>query len=191
MGFLSSYIKNIAVFLIFITLVGIISPSNKYKKYINLTLGFILIFVIITPITGLMKNNNLNINNLMVSMSYNPSLDEGGVSQNELIIKELEGELEKQMGLLLKGDENYTLESAIFDIDNSTEGFGSIKKIGLILNEKAGTKKRGIIRVEKIVVSETPKENIGAGGQEKLNEIKNIVSGFYNLSVENIYITVQ
>ncbi len=191
MEFISNYIKNIGVFIIFITLIGIISPTDKYKKYIKLILGFILIFVVISPISSLLKNNNFSVDNLMVKMAYSPEQDfEDTISQNDLIIQNYEAELEAQVSNILKNNQKYALENCFFNIDKSEENFGAIKSIGIILNEKTADKKNKLIRIEKVVISEPVSEENDIQNEE-LNLIKNSISGFYNLSGENIYITVH
>ena len=52
MQIFSEYIRNLAVFLLFMSFVGVIAPSEKYKSYINLVAGFVLMFIMITPITS-------------------------------------------------------------------------------------------------------------------------------------------
>jgi len=47
---IGDYIRNIAMFLIFSSFVGIIMPGEKYKQYVDLALGIILILVIIAPL---------------------------------------------------------------------------------------------------------------------------------------------
>jgi len=53
MQIFSEYIRNLAVFLLFMSFVGVIAPSEKYKSYINLVAGFVLMFIMVSPITSL------------------------------------------------------------------------------------------------------------------------------------------
>jgi stage III sporulation protein AF len=55
------YTKNISIYLIFDAFIGIITPSNKYKKYISLISGLILILMMLAPIN---KFSQVNIEEL-------------------------------------------------------------------------------------------------------------------------------
>lgn len=55
MEFLYSYIKNICVFMLVITLILNIFPDRQYIKYIKLFAGLLLIISAITPIINLGK----------------------------------------------------------------------------------------------------------------------------------------
>lgn len=51
----SGYIRNLAIFLLFMSFISIVAPSESYKKYINLVAGFILMFIMIEPITRIVN----------------------------------------------------------------------------------------------------------------------------------------
>ncbi|MCL1924114.1 MAG: stage III sporulation protein AF [Defluviitaleaceae bacterium] len=53
MHLFSEYIRNLSIFLLFMSFVSIVAPSENYKKYINLIAGFILMFIMINPIVSL------------------------------------------------------------------------------------------------------------------------------------------
>lgn len=55
MEFIYSYVKNICVFMLVITLILNIFPDRQYKKYIKLFAGLLLIISAITPIVNLGK----------------------------------------------------------------------------------------------------------------------------------------
>lgn len=55
MEFLYSYVKNICVFMLVITLILNIFPDRQYIKYIKLFAGLLLIISAITPIINLGK----------------------------------------------------------------------------------------------------------------------------------------
>ncbi len=85
---ISSYIKNIAFFLIFISFVGIIVPNDKYKKYISILLGFVLIILVISPIKGVFNGEAINFPSMF------KELNEAYAGQNVEISKENEKYLE-------------------------------------------------------------------------------------------------
>ncbi len=54
--FLSSYITNIAIFLILVAVFEMILPENSYSKYIRVFIGFILMINVIMPFENLKFN---------------------------------------------------------------------------------------------------------------------------------------
>ena len=68
MEFLYSYIKNICVFTLVITLLLNVFPDKQYKKYIKLFAGFLLLALILNPIIKA-KNMKLDINKLISEYS--------------------------------------------------------------------------------------------------------------------------
>jgi len=62
MEFLKSWITGIIMLVIFITVVDLLLPDNKYKKYIDLTVGMIVMISIIEPVLGfVMSQKGFNI----------------------------------------------------------------------------------------------------------------------------------
>lgn len=55
MEFIYSYVKNICVFMLVITLILNIFPDRQYRKYIKLFAGLLLIISAIAPIVNLGK----------------------------------------------------------------------------------------------------------------------------------------
>jgi stage III sporulation protein AF len=53
---LAYFARNIAVFIIFTSFVGMILPNGKYRAYIDLLFGLILILLIAEPIIGFTQN---------------------------------------------------------------------------------------------------------------------------------------
>lgn len=55
------YARQISLYLIFDSVVGIILPTSKYKKYISLVSGLILILIMVKPINNiLMRGGQFN-----------------------------------------------------------------------------------------------------------------------------------
>lgn len=163
---LSTYIKNIAVFLIFSTFVEIIMPNGKYKEYIRFILGIILIVIMIKPINNLIssidKNFDISIMKVQSELnkytaSYESDLYAG--KQKELIKKEFQSNIKSQIISIIK---NYL----------------TVNNIEVLLKEDSFD-----IEQINIYASENSDENILSA--------KNSVSDFYNLSIDNIHITIQ
>lgn len=184
---ISSYIKNIAIFIIFISFVGIILPSDKYKNYINIVLGFMLMFILINPfLKHFSKKGVLDFteiyNELGISTNY--------VDDEKERLEKIHGEIiEEAYTLKLKkevegilGVENIYLKNLKADFDVKT---GEISKMELYISDEEERKEIQKINIEKISIAE--KEDKGEEDIES-TEIKKIISDFYNLSFDNIHI---
>lgn len=65
-NFLSSWVKNLSFALIIVSILEMILPNNKTKKYIKTVMGLYILFSIIAPIIE--NNDKFNINNLYFDM---------------------------------------------------------------------------------------------------------------------------
>lgn len=99
--FISTWVKGLGVAIVIVSIIEMILPNNKTKKYIKMVLGIYIIFNIISP---LVKNKdklnleNLNLNNYTASTSA--SVDQ--TSMNKRIEILYENELEKDITTKLK-----------------------------------------------------------------------------------------
>ena len=61
-NFLSSWVKNLALALIVVSILEMILPNNKTKKYIKMVMGLYILFSIISPFIE--NNTKFNFDNL-------------------------------------------------------------------------------------------------------------------------------
>ena len=52
MDFLYDWVKNLAVFLIFISIIRNLLPKNHYEKYVKLFTGMLVILLVLQPLSG-------------------------------------------------------------------------------------------------------------------------------------------
>ena len=181
------YIRNLAVFMLFITFIGIVAPSEKYKSYINLIMGFMLIFIMVSPIINVMGSwdtvlEYLEEEVLRERMGTVHSLD---ISQAEdtkrnLIIDNVTQTLTPQIEAKVR---NNNLEPTNININISTtqDNFLHIDSIHIEATEPRAT---GPIQIEII----SPTANVE---DPRILALKNDVAHFYNLSVNHIYVLVR
>ena len=195
------YVQNIAMVMIFTSFLGLILPRSKHKSYIRLIAGLVVVLAIISPVVRVFNNQNLD--EIFVSFERQLGLDvaarslrHGTPFEDAMLRAVLE---EHRMGLeasirLKVSSLGYELEDARIYIDESEENFGMIAGLFLTLSRETAEPNRGLIRVDRVSVS-----NIGIGQNapsaqdnysEEINTIKKLLSDFYNLSVENIDIIV-
>ncbi len=190
---LNEYIRSIGFFLIFITFIGIILPGSKFKNYINLILGLVLIIIILNPLTLILRaadNKELNAFNLLPdtfnSITYQEEGEYYSQKQRELIEANLNHQLKPQISGLLEA-EGYEVTDVTATLNDDLSQIASLTLSLTQLEEK-----KGFIRIEKI---EPVNINVKGEAAEKIDSeeifLKNIISDFYNLPEENIYISVR
>ena len=61
-NFLSSWVKNLALALIIVSILEMILPNNRTKKYVKMVMGLYILFSIISPFIE--NSNKINLNNI-------------------------------------------------------------------------------------------------------------------------------
>lgn len=163
--FISTWVKGLGVAIVIVSIIEMILPNNKTKKYIKMVLGIYIIFNIISP---LVKNKdklnleNLNLNNYTASTSA--SVDQ--TSMNKRIETLYENELEKDITTKLK-EKGYELSECkvTAEIDENE-------------NNKDETKISNIkIKVEKKVAKQQEENNVENKIVTGIQQIKKVDIG--------------
>ena len=198
MDWLRSYTLNIAVVLIFTGFLGLVLPGGKYKEYIKLVTGVLVILIIISPVAGLMNSGgyealfkqaeaelNMNITGKERPYYYDDTMAKTVL---EVYAKDIRSQLEEKIAA-----HGFTVEDASIYIEESNENFGRIIGIDLILEEGAKEEKNNLIKVDKIKIEPISKKGTDNAGEDtqEIKKLKNFISDFYNLSVDNIHIKIR
>lgn len=138
-NFLSSWVKNLALALIIVSILEMILPNNKTKKYVKMVMGLYILFSIITPfIENSSKFNidNLDVNSYIDGTKTTSSLSEDvdQTSMDKRLNQIYKEELEKDISQKVE-EKGYTVESCKVDAHISKND-SSIEKITLKIGEK-------------------------------------------------------
>jgi len=179
------YLRNITYYLMFMAVVGLIAPSGNYKKYIAVVMGIMLIGVVINPITAGLGQSSLPMTEIFGNILPAPTASQSDhfFWQQEQIQAAFHAQLTAQVDALLARN-GYQLISADWE---TSEDFTTIRNIRLQARvvETAPTPVP-FIRIKPIRVAPyQPMEE-----PEEAREIKNLISDFYDLSVDNIYVEI-
>lgn len=165
--FLSSWVKNLSLALIVVSILEMILPNNKTKKYIKTIMGLYILFSIISPF--IKNSNNLNLSEFNIN-SYAEGIVEA--SSNEVVnqdsmdkrIKKIYvQELEKDITSKIK-EKGYTVSNCKVDVDGIEDG--NIKNITVKLKDKnenlnrEENDKNNKINIENVLVEEIQKVKI-------------------------------
>ena len=138
-NFLSSWVKNLALALIIVSILEMILPNNKTKKYVKVIMGLYILFSIISPFIE--NSDKLNINNFdfnsyvektQTASSTYDNIDQTSMDNrlNQIYKDELEKDIIKKVE-----EKGYEVESckAIVHISQQDSG---IEKITLKISGK-------------------------------------------------------
>ena len=195
---LSDYIRNLAVFLIFASFINIINPGKKFERYINLVLGIILIFVLTAPLAGVINALANSSGDIFADTMLNydkaalaKHIENADGAGQELILQMYKDGLTQQAKRLVENHGSFSLSHADFEIDTGQKNFGEILSMRLTL--QSADNKGSFVRIEPVKIQpilgnrgepvET-EQNLVESAQ--IMSLKNLLSGFYNLDMQNI-----
>ena len=178
--FLSSWVKNLSLALIVVSILEMILPNNKTKKYIKTIMGLYILFSIISPF--IKNNNNLNLSEFNIN-SYAEGIVEA--SSNEVVNQESMDkrikkiyvqELEKDITSKIK-EKGYTVSNCKVDVDGIEDG--NIKNITVKLKDKnenlnsEENYKNNKINIENVLVEEIQKVKIQVSNNKEEQQSNN------------------
>lgn len=126
--FLSSWVKNLSLALIIVSILEMILPNNKTKKYVKMVMGLYILFSIISPFVENSDKFNLNNVNLDLyaeetSSSISSYVDQSSMDNrlNEIYKEELEKDIIQKIKEKGYEVENCKVTAHISDDDSGIE----------------------------------------------------------------------
>lgn len=192
---ISNWAGEIVTSVIIITILEMLIPEGKNKKYIKTVLGIYLLFTIISPIAKAITGDEINLKNVIqIDEFKNKNTNIHAIETNASIEKIYETNLKEDImnKLAQKGYEANKIDLKIELEDKNN--YGRINHIYVQIREKEnGTSKQTINKIEKINIEiENNLENIQERtslSQIETQKIKTYISTIYNVE-ENI-ITIE
>ena len=197
MSYINEYVRNIAFYLIFMSLAGVILPEGKYKKYINVILGLVLIVILLSPFYRFLNTGNFDVDDLLDSLNISTAFTSDISNYEDMRNRVIKGEFLVSLrshteNILRDSEYEYALNDISADFDINT---GEIRSIHLKVQKRASPPdeteqtRRPFIRIEPIRISNsfgTPIEE-----SQEITNMRRMISHFYGVPIENILIDVQ
>lgn len=191
--FINSWASGVIVAVIIATILELILPENKNKKYIKMVSGVFILFTIISPIV-LKFNGNIELDidkysNMLMPENVVEVQETASIVTDQNIIKVYRENLTRNIKTGIE-NLNYVVNSIELEIDES-KNYGDIKKIYLQVENVELVPEINIENVE-IDVSNT--SNTETKNESKLTEndksiIKEFLNKNYRISAKDIYIS--
>ena len=138
-NFLSSWVKNLSFALIIVSVLEMILPNNKTKKYVKMIMGLYILFSIISPFIE--NNDKFDLNNVSLNFyteeieetsSMSENVDQSSMDDrlNQIYKEELEKDIKKKIE-----EQGYEIESCKV-IAHISENDSGIENISLKIKGK-------------------------------------------------------
>ena len=185
---INSWAQKIIIAVIICTIIEMILPEGKNKKYIKTVIGIYIVFTIISPIISKTNNSTLDLNKYF-KIENNTTVETSSplVDTNEYIEKVYKEKIKADIKTKIEAM-NYSVKNIDLEIETEDQKtYGTILKLNLSLSEKQEENIQSNIQIEKIVIGEEKKETATISKQEQ-EKIKQYISGIYYINEENIII---
>ena len=145
-----SWVKNIVVFFLVLTLIDEILPDSDYRKYIRLAGGMVLILIVFSPVLKLFGVSDTvdyyyQWESLKTAVAGNSLISDGfdsqsaGERKNDWILSQYEDNLKTQITTLLE-NEGYGVDSIQVQVDENeaAEDFGKVLALDMQIYKMGG-----------------------------------------------------
>lgn len=198
---ISNWASGLVVSIVIATILEMLLPDNKTKKYVKTVIGIYIIFCIISPfidenkIEDILKNAEKTIEKAQIKSEVSSSQNENSRIE-ALYIEEFEKDVIKRVEEL-----GYEVKKCEVDIEiNASKEKAGINSIYLSIGNKkqiSNNNKNTKIEIEEIENIEISINNIEEGNNNSENiiendntkEIKAFLSDYYEINEENIIVT--
>ena len=193
-NFISSWLKDIVVLFILISIAELVMPKGNMKRYIDLIIGFLIIFTIISPFAKLI-NKEFSFDKTVFNYSNSSNLvnrneEEFQMEQERQIEKLYKEKIKKEIIKLIEEESTYMVYDVVVNLVSEDEVYGEIYGLKIVLKEDDKNINENRISIEKIEVVDINKEPTSEIQEEDDNyiELKNILSYKYNIEKDKISI---
>ena len=204
-SFINSWAQGIILAIIIATIIEIVLPDGKNKKYIKTIIGIYVLFSIIYPIITKISNKQINLNSVVdaanTKMSSYQNNDIQAIDTNAYIEETYKGRIEEELENKIN-EKGFNVDSLNLYIETEDESrYGTINSIVLQLskNNKMNTQTVNnyincVNEVEEINIdlsnssNSIVEENKPNVSTDEISELKDYLSTIYSIEKEKIHI---
>lgn len=176
--FLSSWVKNLGIVIVIVSILEMLLPNNKTKKYIKIVFGVFIIFNIISPLIKekeVFSIENFDLNEFSNNFETSNNINENEAVNQETMDKKIgelyKKELEKDITKKLE-DKGYIVKDIKANVTIGSKEETKIDKIEIDLEkeEEKQNKEKENNNMENKIVEEIEKIKINIDSKEKAKE---------------------
>ena len=185
---ISSWASGLIVAVLIGTIIEMILPDNKNKKYVKVVIGLFIIYTIIAPVIGSLDNFTLDVNNLLSDYTRNETVATSASAHTSLE-NTYKQNIEDDIKLKLK-DMGYNVNKISTEINFEDENYGMINSISLKLktDEELASGMINNLQAVEINVELESEQSKQSESSAEVDEIKKYLNENYGTDLKNIYI---
>ncbi len=186
-NFIYSWIKDLVLLFIIISLVDLIMPKGSLRRYINFVIGLLIIFTVINPFIKLTSLDFQLDREVFRNIDNAQSLDEDIVARQDEQIESLYKEkIANEIKTFVEDNTEYSLSTLNVEINKAEDNFATIAYLNMIIqDENVGTNDDNIRIEVKPVILEA---NVKNHSEDDFSDIKELISKRYEIEEELISI---
>ena len=195
-NFINSWLRDIVILFIFISIVDLIMAKGSMKRYIDFVIGLLVIFTVINPFLKLTRLN-FNLDNAVMKYmdnSYITSAEKIDSKSDQDIENLFISKVSSEITRLIQENSNYTVSKIYLDV-NRGENFGEIKHLDILISDKENRNqgfnqnKITVKKIDAISVGKEIKDHVIENSVDSYENIKQII--FENLNIDKGLITIE
>lgn len=186
---INSWAQQIIIVIITCTIIEMLLPNGKNKKYIKTIIGTYVVFTIIAPIISKINNNSLDLSKYIKENESQTIQTSINLNTNEYIEKVYMEKLKTDIKTKIEAID-YNVQEIDLEIETQDEEcYGTILQMSLSVVPKLEKETTNNIKIEKIVIGEKKiEESIVSISEKEKEKIKQYLAEIYYIKKEAIVI---
>ena len=188
---ISKWAGSIVIAVMIVTILEMLLPNNKSKKYIKTIMGVYILFTIISPIVKAVSGKNIDVSNLIETQSTSITSNTISLQTNNSIENVYISNIKRDISAKLK-QKGYEVNDITLKTEkNEGKDYGRIYEINISIKGKSEKNQSSIPKIEISIgntglTKELSNENSITESEKK--SIREYLSITYDVNVENITI---
>lgn len=205
MGFLTGWISNIVLIILFAVIVDLLIPNNSFQKYIKMVIGLLLILAILNP---LLKMAGSNVDKVFDAIGVNPKVNENDIknsidtkkrelqdSQAAYTLEQTHVRMKKQVKEELMANYGVAILELKFIPKSSSAKTEltpeDISAVNVVLGKDGSAKEISIPAVQKVEIDASEPMQDQQGIKVDAKPIQNFLAKKWQMKAKNIHIYTE
>ena len=186
-SWLNTWAQRIIIVVIICTIIEMILPEGKNKKYIKIVMGIYVVFTIISPIIAKINNKEkIDLEKYLDVNVSNETIETSATVDTNKYIEEVYKEKLKEDVKEKLLNINYETKNVNLEIETKNDNtYGSILSLEVTVSKEKEEKSENTIRINKVTIGENNKDKADLT-KEEIDKIKKRLAENYKIDEEKI-----
>ncbi len=186
-NWLNTWAQRIIIVVIICTIIEMILPEGKNKKYIKIVMGIYVVFTIISPIIAKINNKEkIDLEKYLDVNVSNETIETSATVDTNKYIEEVYKEKLKEDVKEKLLSINYETKNVNLEIETKNDNtYGSILSLEVTVSKEKEEKSENTIRINKVTIGENNRDKADLT-KEEIDKIKKCLAENYKIDEEKI-----